>query len=247
MGLMFLIVSIKPKWAKCAEWRFSRSPPQSRRRERFVGENQELLLLGFRQARPSTFIDWARRVLGYNTAEDFRLLHPQTATPCLYSMAVPAQGKIFVHYNHADSCSRARWTAKFVSSHSYFCIFFIIIVIVSVCVMYLKIELVMCVLLVRECYNYLYERDWQGVAGFYSGLVNGRFSLSNLFGSEVVSYFRFDLEVIYWSYDENWFVGNGEVMRWHKNFGIFICMFGQQDWKGDDMTKNLNFIFSKKS
>lgn len=69
--------------------------------------------------------------------------------------------------------------------------------IVSVCVMYLKIELVMCVLLVRECYNYLYERDWQGVAGFYSGLVNGRFSLSNLFGSEVVSYFRFDLEVIY--------------------------------------------------
>lgn len=59
-----------------------------------------------------------------------------------------AENKVYVHYNHSDSCSSARWTA-------------------------------------RESYRFMYDRAWQDVIDFYSNVVNGRLTLSTLFGTEV--------------------------------------------------------------
>ncbi|XP_021275910.1 uncharacterized protein LOC110410506 isoform X1 [Herrania umbratica] len=58
-----------------------------------------------------------------------------------------AENKVYVHYNHSDSCSSARWTA-------------------------------------RESYRFMYDRAWQDVIDFYSNVVNGRLTLSTLFGTE---------------------------------------------------------------
>ncbi|GMJ07165.1 hypothetical protein like AT5G35400 [Hibiscus trionum] len=62
------------------------------------------------------------------------------------SMENQTENKIYFHYNHTDSCSSARWTA-------------------------------------RESFQFMYERPWQDVRHFYSGVVNGRLALSTLFGT----------------------------------------------------------------
>ncbi|XP_073052437.1 uncharacterized protein [Primulina eburnea] len=56
--------------------------------------------------------------------------------------------KDYLQYNHTDSCSPYRWTA-------------------------------------RESYQFMYARPWQMVNDFYSDAVNGRRSLSELFGKQV--------------------------------------------------------------
>ncbi|GLU10493.1 hypothetical protein SLE2022_272920 [Rubroshorea leprosula] len=56
--------------------------------------------------------------------------------------------KVYVHYNHTDSCKAARWTAK-------------------------------------ESYQFMSARAWEEVLDFYSNVVKGQLSLSQLFGTKI--------------------------------------------------------------
>ncbi|KAJ0093322.1 hypothetical protein Patl1_26514 [Pistacia atlantica] len=69
------------------------------------------------------------------------------------------KNKVYVHYNHTDSCKFARWTA-------------------------------------RESYDFMYARPWQHVVDFYSDMVNGRLSLSDLFGTERACFSHDDKEIL---------------------------------------------------
>lgn len=77
-----------------------------------------------------------------------------------------AEKKVYVHYNHTDSCKFARWTAK-------------------------------------ESYEFMHARPWQNVVDFYSDMVTGRLTLSDLFGTEV-GYFYFFLFLV--SLEKCWWV-----------------------------------------